>query len=168
MPEGTEYLRVAEEVDNINVNYEEYSASQKKIKPPDDFEDEQDFLAHMRKEWVADVDADQENIKESLEDAEFYAGAQWDEKVKSKREGEDKPIITINRLPAFVAQVIGNRRLNETVIKILPDTGGDKQTAKIREGLIRNIQKVSRADVAYNYASTNQIVGGLGNFGYCE
>jgi hypothetical protein len=37
--------------------------------------------------------------------------------------------------------------------------------ASVREGLIRNIQKESRADIAYDKALENQVITGIGNFG---
>ncbi|MGH7465894.1 MAG: portal protein, partial [Longimicrobiales bacterium] len=47
---------------------------------------------------------------------------------------------------------------------IIPDAGGEKKIAEIREGLIRNIQKVSRAQYAYDKAFEQQVIGGLGHF----
>jgi hypothetical protein len=134
------------------------------IKPPSDFEDEAAFLKHIRTEIDLDMTADQDNQKAALEDAKFLVGNQWPDDIKARREGAQKPTLTINRLPAFVAQIIGNRRLNETVIKIVPDNGGTKAVAHVREGLIRSIQKSSRAKIAYDKANEGQVIGGLGNF----
>lgn len=130
--------------------------------PPDDFDDKEDFLEWVRKTFQDDLQADKENREEGVKDLEFFAGEQWDDAVKQKR--GDKPVLTLNRLPAFVQQLVGNRRLNETHIKIIPDSGGTKDVAQIREGLVRNIQKVSRADRAYDKAYENQVICGIGNF----
>lgn len=108
--------------------------------------------------------ADKKNRDAALEDMKFLVGEQWDPAAKAKREGAKKPALTFNRLIAFLAQVLGNRRLNETLIQVVPDQGGTKEIAKIRQGLIRNIQKVSRADVAYDKAHENQVSCGIGNF----
>lgn len=136
----------------------------KAVKTPDDFESEQEFLQHIRKIYSADVEADRVNRDEMVLDARFMAGDQWEQSVKSRRNAANKPTLTINRLPAFVAQLVGNRRLNDTGIKIIPDAGGTKEVADIREGLIRNIQKVSRAQYAYDKAFEQTVIGGLGNF----
>lgn len=135
-----------------------------KVKPPSDFEDEAAFLAHCRKTIALDMQADKKNRDAALEDMKFLVGEQWDPAAKAKREGAKKPALTFNRLIAFLAQVLGNRRLNETLIQVVPDHGGTKEVAKIRQGLIRNIQKVSRADVAYDKAHENQVSCGIGNF----
>jgi hypothetical protein len=135
------------------------------IELPSDFDSEHSFLAHMRKEFYEDVSYDRENREAGLEDARFMIGDQWDDYVRQRREAARKPVLTINRLPAFVAQIVGARRLNETNIHILPDAGGNKNVASIREGLIRNVQKESRADIAYDKALENQVITGIGNFG---
>lgn len=134
------------------------------IKAPDDFEDETEFLAHMRKTYEDDAQADKLNADAALEDLRFFVSDQWDEGVRARREAARKPVLTIDRLNAFVAQIVGNRRLNETTIKILPDNGGTEATARVREGLVRSIQKISRADIAYDTTMLNTAVCGIGNF----
>lgn len=133
-------------------------------KPPDDFKDAQAFLAHMRKEYAADLEYDKDNREAAAEDLSFVVGNQWDAGAKERRERRKKPIITINRLPAFAGQLIGNRRLNDVHIKVLPDHGGTKDVAKLREGLIRNIQKESDAGRVYDKTYENQLFCGIGGF----
>jgi hypothetical protein len=59
---------------------------------------------------------------------------------------------------------MGNRLLNETAVRVLPDMGGTKDVAKTRQGLIRSIEKISNGDRAYDVAMQNQVIGGMGNF----
>lgn len=136
----------------------------KKPRHPSDFDSEQEFLAYVRKTFDADMEADEENRREAVEDARFVAGDQWDSAVRQRRAAANKPTLTINRLPAYVSQLVGNRRLNDTGISVSPDNGGDKKVASVREGLIRSIQKISRAQYAYDKAFEQQVIGGLGNF----
>lgn len=136
----------------------------RKPKPPDDFEDAQTFLAYVRETFQKDREHDEENRREAVIDARFVAGDQWEDAVRAVRDAKNKPTLTINRLPAYVAQLVGNRRLNDTGIKIIPDKGGTKEIAQTREGLIRSIQKTSRAQNVYDTAFTQQVIGGLGNF----
>lgn len=131
---------------------------------PSDFDDAQDFLRFMRETYDKDREADEQNRREMIEDARYVGGDQWDAAVKQRRAASSKPTLTINRLPAYVAQLVGNRRMNDIGIKIAADMGGTKKVAEIREGLIRNIQKVSRAQHAYDKAFEQQVIGGLGNF----
>lgn len=131
---------------------------------PEGFEDEQDFLSSMRQDFYDDIQYDRLNREAAISDLRFVVGDQWDDPVRQRREAARKPVITVNRLPAFVAQIIGNRRQNETVIKVLPDNGGTKDIAKLREGLMRSIQATSRAKVAYDNALAGSTMCGIGNF----
>jgi hypothetical protein len=135
-----------------------------RVVPPDDFPTEQEFLSYVRETYHKDSQADEKNRQEATLDARFVAGDQWDAPVRQRRDAAAKPTLTINRLPAFVAQLVGNRRLNDIGIKIIPDSGGEKKIAEVRTGLIRNIQKESRAQQAYDKAFEQAVIGGLGNF----
>jgi hypothetical protein len=64
-----------------------------------------------------------------------------------------------------VAQIVGARKQNETTIKVVPDQDGTVPLAKLREGLLRSIQKISKATIAYDNALQNQVMCGIGNFG---
>lgn len=136
----------------------------KKPQPPDDFDNEYDFMNFVRTEFQRDLEYDQPNRDEAVLDARFMSGDQWDETVRVRRNAQGKPTLTINRLPAFIEQLVGNRRMVDTGIKIIPDIGGTKKIAETREGLVRNIQKNSRAQFAYDKAFEQQVIGGIGNF----
>lgn len=137
------------------------------IKAPDDFDSVEDFLTYARKLYEDDRDADQENRDAAIEDAEFFAGKQWESTIKQRREQKRKPVLTVNRTVAFVGQIVGTRRMNDTQIKVLPEHGGTRKIAETRQGLIRNCEKKSKADRAYDTALQNCVVGGIGNFGVC-
>lgn len=141
--------------------------------PPDDYLDkfkgdarsaEREFVADIRKRFADDFSADERNRQAAKEDFEFVAGEQWGDRVERKRKSAHKPVLTVNRLPAFVGQVLGNRRLAETAIHVHPDRNGTEEVAKVRQGIIRAIERFSRAQVAYNKAHENQVIGGEGNF----
>jgi len=136
----------------------------KAVKLPDDFKTEDDFLKHATTTFDADLSWDETNRRDAINDAEFAAGDQWEKFIKQHRIAAKKPTLTFNRLIAFIGQVVGGRRLNETVIKIAADDDAFKDTAKIRQALIRSIQKVSKAETAYNKAQENQVISGIGNF----
>ena len=137
------------------------------FKLPKGYTDEQQFLQEMRTLFNEDQEADRLNREAGSEDLKFVIGDQWEDYVRSRRDAGRKPTLTINRLPAFVAQVLGSRRLNETEIRIVPDNGGDTDIAEVREGLIRSIQKLSRAKRAYDNALAGSVMCGIGNFQVC-
>jgi hypothetical protein len=134
-------------------------------KPPDDFASESEFLMQMRQDFHDDIQYDRLNREAAIEDLRFMVGDQWDDAVRQRRDAARKPVLTVNRLPAFVAQIVGARKQNETTIKVLPDQDGTVPLAKLREGLLRSIQKISKATIAYDNALQNQVMCGIGNFG---
>lgn len=110
-----------------------------------------DILKEAREAFELIAERESENRKEALDDLRFARLAeQWPEKVRRQREREGRPCLTINRLPSFIRQVVNDARQNSPAIKVHPaDSNADPQTAEIYNGLIRNIEVTSRADVAY-------------------
>jgi len=151
----------------IKTAQDAFRAEFKRTKVPDDFDDEDAFIDFTVKLYEEDASHDQVNRQQGQDDSLFLAGEQWDSEVLQSREKDKKPSLIFNRLLAFVAQILGNRRLNETAIKITADDNKFKPAAKIREGLIRSIQKISRADLAFNKALETQVTSGIGNFELC-
>ncbi len=92
-------------------------------------------------------------------------GEQWPAEVEKQRALEGRPCLTINRLPAFGKQVTNDARQNRPMIKCHPvGDKADRETAEIFNGLIRNIEYTSNADVAYDTALDFAVNGGRG---YC-
>lgn len=100
------------------------------------------------------VDASSENHAAALADLKFARlGEQWPEQIRRMREARDAPCLTINKLPTFIRQVVNDSRQNKPQIKVRPvDGAADVETADVINGLIRNIEQVSNADVAYDTA----------------
>lgn len=131
---------------------------------PYGFDSIDDFLDDMRTKYEWGYSFNEHNIIAGKEDAKFAVGNQWDPIVEQRRRDLKKPVLTFNRLIAFVAQVVGNRLMNETEIRVFPDKEGTKEIATIREGLIRSIFKNSQADFARDEAAKYQVIGGEGYF----
>lgn len=105
--------------------------------------------------------------KAAREDREFFAGDQWLPADRNNREIQCRPILTINRLPVFARQIIGDARQNKPSIKIYPAEDGDVEIAEIYEGLIRNIEYVSSAPDAYDTAFESAVICGIGAWRVC-
>lgn len=123
-----------------------------------------DILKDEREEFERAADAEEENRAVALEDLKFARlGEQWPEQIRKQRELDGRPILTINKLPAFIRQVVNDSRQNRPQIKVKPvDDKADVQTAQIMEGLIRNIERTSKADVAYDTAVDFAVSCGFG------
>jgi hypothetical protein len=105
-----------------------------------------------------------DNRTAALDDIKFARlGEQWPQQILNQRNQERRPALTINKLPAFIRQVTNEARQNKPAIKVRPvDSGADRQTAEVYNGLIRNIEQSSAADIAYDTASDAAVTGGFG------
>jgi hypothetical protein len=84
-----------------------------------------------------------------------------------------RPCLTINKLPQHVLQVTNDQRQNRPSGKVIPaDDKADVEVAEIFNGLVRHIEYISDADVAYDTACDNQVTFGEGYFRilteYCD
>jgi hypothetical protein len=137
---------------------------------PNPFEDQplsdDEILKEAREAFELAADAEAENRREALDDLRFARlGEQWPERVRRERELEGRPCLTINRLPAFIRQVVNDARQNKPAMIVHPvDGAADPATAEVMSGLIRHIEVSSDAEVAYDTALDFAVTGGIGYF----
>lgn len=125
-----------------------------------------DTLKEAKEAFRISADAESEQRIVSLDDLKFAKlGEQWSAADRKKRELEGRPCLTINRIPAFLRQVTNDARQNRPAIKCHPAGGkADRETADILDGLIRNIEYASNADIAYDTALDFAATMGFGYF----
>jgi hypothetical protein len=128
--------------------------------------DKDRILIEAKEAYERCKDADSHNHLTSLGDLKFSKlQEQWPEKIKSQREAENRPVLTIDKTQAFIRQVVNDSRQNKPQIKVRPvDSGADRETADIIAGLIKNIEYTSNADIAYDTAIESAVAGGFGYF----
>lgn len=97
-----------------------------------------------------------------LKDLEFADGIQWDGTIEKQRSGDGRPSLVFNDSAKFIDQIVGEARQNKITIKVHPDEEGDKDVARINEGLIRNILSKSDADVIFIRNLENAVTCGDG------
>lgn len=134
----------------------------KKNYVPEGFASQAEFISDMRANYEADVDFDRLNRTEALDDLRFSAGEQWDPVVLQQRQG--LPCLTVNTIPQFTAQLVGDWRESRKAIKVVPSDNADTDVASIRGDLIRNIEMQSRADRSYDGAFESMVMCGDGAF----
>lgn len=124
------------------------------------------LLIEARKAFARARDKEAKNRENWLADVRFARlGEQWPEAIKQQRDRENRPCLTLNRLPAFIRQVTNDARQNTPSIKFHPvGDGADQETARVLDGVARNIEYTSDADVAYDNALENAVTGGFGYF----
>jgi hypothetical protein len=124
-----------------------------------------EFFETMRKRFKLAEEALVDIHAEALQDFRFREGNQWDEKVKSAREADGRPVYVVNRIPQFLRQVTGEQRKNRPAIQASPiGDGADVETAEIEQGLIRHFERTSNASEAYDLSFDDMATGGFGFF----
>ena len=133
-----------------------------------------DVLATMRERLQMALGALSSSRNDELDDLRFMAGSpdnnwQWPSNVLATRgnvQGQTinaRPCLTINKLPQHVRQVTNDQRQNRPSGKVIPaDDRADPQVAEIYDGVVRHIEYMSDADVAYDTACENQVTFGEG------
>ena len=133
-----------------------------------------DILATARSRLDLAMSALSESREDEIDDLKFYAGSpdnhwQWPADVLATRgavQGQTinaRPCLTINKLPQHVRQVTNDQRQNRPGAKVIPvDDDADVEIAEIFNGMIRHIEYISDADVAYDTACENQVAYGEG------
>ena len=137
---------------------------------------EQDILSLARKRMTLAITAYSDSREDELDDLKFGAGSpdnqwQWPADVLATRgsvQGQTinaRPCITINKLPQHIRQVTNDQRQNRPSGKVIPaDDKADVEVAEVFDGIVRHIEYISDADVAYDTACENQVTFGEGYF----
>lgn len=131
-------------------------------------------MSVMRSRLKMAMAAYSDSREDELDDLRFMAGSpdnqwQWPADVLATRgavQGQTinaRPCLTINKLPQHVRQVTNEQRQNRPAGKVIPvDDNADVEVAEIFDGIVRHIEYMSDADVAYDTACDNQVTYGEG------
>jgi len=137
-------------------------------------DDDSNVLATARSRLDMAISALSESREDEIDDLKFYAGSpdnhwQWPADVLATRgavQGQTinaRPCLTINKLPQHVRQVTNDQRQNRPTGKVIPaDDKADIDVAEVFNGMVRHIEYISDADVAYDTACENQVSYGEG------
>lgn len=143
------------------------------------------MLAAMRNRLKIAIDATSVSRESEQDDLKFRAASpdvpewQWPAEVLTTRSGNNgssvnaRPTLVINKIPQHVLQVTNDQKQNRPAGKVIPvDDKADIELAQILEGMVRHIEYISDADVAYDTACDNQVTYGEGYFRilteYCD
>jgi hypothetical protein len=128
----------------------------------------------MRHRFTVAQAAYSDTREDELDDLRFMAGSpdnqwQWPADVLATRgavQGQTinaRPCLTINKLPQHVRLVTNEQRQNRPQGKVIPaDENADPAVAEVFDGIIKHIEYLSDADVAYDTACDNQVTYGEG------
>jgi hypothetical protein len=125
-----------------------------------------DALKDALEAFEKSAEHDDHNRKAFEDDIDFaLLENQWPDQVRRDRELEGRPCLTVNKLAAMGRQIVNDARRNKPGITVHPvDSEADPETAEVLNGIIRNIEQSSNAEVAYDTALENAVFGGFGYF----
>jgi hypothetical protein len=113
-------------------------------------------------------EAEADERAEQLDDLRFRALQQWPDKLKRLRESDingARPCLVLDQLGQRCRRVVNDTRNNLPSIRFRPvDDRSDKDTAEVLNGLVRHVEDVSSAAVAYLTALDWAATCGLGYF----
>lgn len=130
-------------------------------KPAKEGGDSIDFK-EMRERYERAVEAESDNRELALDDLRFVTipGHTWDEaqrKARGKRACYEFPI-----LRSHWRQVVNDQKKGRPGIKVRAQRDATVKDADLRAGLIRNIEAMSNADIAYDSAFELMTAAGFG------
>lgn len=127
---------------------------------------DEDLLALARKQYANVQSSDHHNREDALDNLNFVydiENGQWDEEAKADREQKRRPCLTHNKVRKFVAQVANRQRMNRLAMDTIPvDDMADVKVAKIYDGILRQIEDQSNADIIYATTGEKALAGGFG------
>lgn len=122
-----------------------------------------ELLARIRKRMDKCIGWESDNRKDALDDLKFKAGNQWPAQVAAQRNNDQRPCLTINGFPTLIHQITNPQRENRPGINISPvGDRSDPEVAKMLKGMIREIERESNADEAYDTAFDGAVSNGFG------
>lgn len=107
-------------------------------------------------------EAEGENRANAIEDLEFADGQQWPDDLYKQRRQNLRPSLTINHTETLVKRVVNNMRQQRPRIKVHPVSDAKIEDAKVAAGLIRHIETLSKASVAYDTGGESAVRIGWG------
>lgn len=149
--------------DNMEPETDDDRKGTDKAAKPEKEDTDDEILTRIRKRMERCIAWESDNRKEALEDLKFKKGTQWPADVAAQRNTDNRPCLTINKIPTFIHQVTNDQRQNRPSINVSPvGEKGDMEAAKMFRGMIRAIERDSSADIAYDTAFDSAVSNGFG------
>ena len=124
------------------------------------YADHQWMMDQLQKAMSADQD-----MRDQADEANLFLDArdgQWEQEIERLFREFGKPRYTFDMVTAYRDQIVDHTTNRDYDIVVRP-AGGDstKETAKTYDGLVRNIENISKADQIYYQAAKGMVTCGL-------
>ena len=129
---------------------------------------DKDILEEARMRLKDRIEEYEEERRKQKDDLLFSTLEQWPSDVRSARENDPngaRPCLTIDQINQYIVQVVNDMRQNRPAVKVRPvDDNADLETAEVFQGIVRQIEDQSSAQVAYATAGESAVRVGEGYF----
>lgn len=127
------------------------------------------FMQRVLKRFDQACDCEREVRSEALIDLKFRVGQQWDDRARQIRDDENRPCLTINRIPQYIHQVTNEQRQQRPSLVVSPAGGVQgldedflRMASDVWQGLLRHIEVRSDAECAYDTAFDSAVGSSFG------
>lgn len=130
--------------------------------------EDQKIIEQAHKAFEVDFAYESDSRNLFKEDLRFSNGDpdnkfQWEQSFVRARELNGRPCLTINKVKIHNRQITNEARQNKPSVRVYPvDSGADRKTAEIFNGIIRHIEQNSDAETAYDMAEEFAVDAGIG------
>lgn len=129
---------------------------------------DEDIINEAKERYKESVTGWQHIYDEATDDIKFVYDVdegQWPDEIRKKRASAGRPIITVNKLQKTLRRIRGDHKMNPTQMKVIPvDDKADPAMAELYNGLLRQIEYLSDAEIAYDTAYNHAISSSVGFF----
>ena len=129
---------------------------------------DKDILEQAKERLKRCIDDYSEERAKQKDDLLFSTLEQWPSSIRAEREGDPngaRPCLTIDQINQYIVQVVNDMRQNRPAVKVRPvDENADIDTAEVFQGIIRQIEDQSVAQVAYASSGESAVRTGEGYF----
>lgn len=131
---------------------------------PEEIQAEDDKLLELAKERFKQAfEAHQDDFNACKSTQDFIAGDQWPKGIKTGREADDRPCLTLDHLNQYVRHVVNSGLTQSRDVRVMAMSGeADDKVAEVIAGLIRQITQCSTAKVAYETGLRHECQYGFG------
>jgi hypothetical protein len=126
--------------------------------------EESELLEEAKERWEECDNHYADMYKEATEDWQFLHGdGQWDTGSENVRSKDGRPSLILNQCLPYAHQITNDIKQARLAIRVVPvDSEADIETAEVRAGIIRNVEKQSKCKTVYGTAAMNAIGAGIG------
>lgn len=137
--------------------------SEEELKKTQESEKTRKFLSLALSRFKAAADHETPMRKDALEDWKFSVGEQWPDDIRTNRNADGRPCLTMDHLNQSVRLVTNEERQRRPAIECNPQgSGATRDVAEVLQGMIRHVEVRSDCEMVYDTGFDHMARGGFG------